>query len=341
MTNLHKTNQTLQIQFDEILVAIHKAKSRAYQNLNRELINLYWQIGEYISSKVSAKLWGKSVVENLAEYIAQKQPNLKGYSARNLWRMKQFHETYRDDEKLSTLLAEISWSHNVAIVSRCKVVEEREFYIRLSIKERLSFRELERQIDTSSFERVITANSGISSALKTIIENKKDDGAICAFKDTYVFDFLDDLPEKHQEKDLQKALINGLKQFILEIGKDFCFVGQNFKLEVGNSDFYIDLLFYHRELRCLVCFELKTEKFKPEHLGQLNFYLEALDQDVKKSDENPSIGILLCEDKDSEVIKYAMSRSLSPTMIADYQTKLIPKKILQDKINQLKESFRE
>jgi predicted nuclease of restriction endonuclease-like (RecB) superfamily len=132
--------------------------------------------------------------------------------------MKQFYETYRDDEKLSTLLAEISWSHNVAIVSRCKVVEEREFYIRLSIKERLSFRELERQIDTSSFERVITAKAGISSALKTIIENKKDDGAICAFKDTYVFDFLDDLPEKHQEKDLQKALINGLKQFILEIG---------------------------------------------------------------------------------------------------------------------------
>ena len=148
-------------------------------------------------------------------------------------------------------------------------------------------------------------------------------------------DFLDDLPQTHKEKDLQQALVNGLKDFILELGKDFSFVGQNYKLEVGSDDFYIDLLFYHRGLSCLVCFELKTEKFKPEHLGQLNFYLEALDQDVKKSHESPSIGILLCTEKNTEVVKYALNRSLSPTLIADYETKLIPKEILQKKMHEL------
>jgi len=211
MTTPQKSNQELQTQFNEVLVAIHNAKSKAYQSLNKELITLYWQIGEYISRKVEAKLWGKSVVENLAEYISQKQPNLKGYSERNLWRMKQFYESYKDNQKLPTLLAEISWSHNVAIMSRCKLVEEREFYIRLTIKERLSFRELERQIDTSSFERVMTASEGVSVALKKIILDKKDNSVASSFKDTYILDFLDDLPEKHQEKDLQKALVNGLK----------------------------------------------------------------------------------------------------------------------------------
>jgi predicted nuclease of restriction endonuclease-like (RecB) superfamily len=362
MTNLQKSDQEFQKQFNEILIAINNAKSRVYSNINKELISLYWDIGKYISDKVEKKLWGKSIVENLANYIYQKQPHLKGYSKQNLWRMKQFYETYKDYEFLSTvsreikktaedkalavrnkelppLLVEISWSHNTEIFSRCKVEEEREFYIRLCIKERLSFRELQRQINTSSFERVMTADDGLSPALKTIVKSKGKDNAISTFKDTYILDFLDDLPREHKEKDLQKALVNGLKEFILEIGKDFSFVGQNYKLEVGDSDFYVDLLFYHRELQCLVCFELKTEKFKPEHLGQLNFYLEALDRDVKKEHEKPSIGILLCDEKDNEVVKYAMSCTLSPTMIADYKTKLIPKKILQDKMHELLSSF--
>lgn len=276
--------------------------------------------------------------------------------------MKQFYETYKNteflsplareiqndkkapaklkpNEKVPPLVAEITWTHNVIIFSRCKLEEEREFYIILCIKERLSKRELERQIDTSSFERVMIGNEGLSPALKTIIKDKQDT-EISPFKDTYIFDFLDGLPKKPKEKDLQQALINGLKEFILELGKDFSFVGQNYKLEVGNSDFYIDLLFYHRELQCLVCFELKTEKFKPEHLGQLNFYLEALDMDVKKAHENPSIGILLCEEKDQEVVKYALNRSMSPAMIADYETKLIPKKALQEKMKELIERMK-
>lgn len=283
--NSQNNLQSQQFQFNEVLLALKSAKNRAYQNLNKEIINLYWQIGQYIHQKVEEKLWGKSVVENLANYITEKQPDLKGYSKRNLWRMKQFYECYKDYEKMPTLLAQmskISWSHNFSIMSRCKIPQEREFYINLSISERLSFRELERQIDTSSFQRVITADVGVSKALKEIVQDRNSNDISAIFKDTYILDFLDDLPQNYKENDLKKSLISGLKRFILEIGKDFSFVGQDFKLEVGNSDFYVDLLFYHRDLQCLVCFELKTTKFKPEHLGQLNFYLGALDQDIKK-----------------------------------------------------------
>jgi RecB family endonuclease NucS len=154
------------------------------------------------------------------------------------------------------------------------------------------------------------------------------------FKDSYVFDFLN-LTDNHNESDLQKGLVNQLKNFILELGKDFIFISEEYKLQVGNSDFYIDLLFYHRGLQCLVAFELKADKFKPEHLGQLNFYLEALDRDVKKTNENPSIGILLCKDKDNEVVEYALSRLLSPTMVAEYETQLPDKKLLLKKLNEL------
>ena len=157
------------------------------------------------------------------------------------------------------------------------------------------------------------------------------------FKNNYVLEFLG-LPEDHNESDLQKALIQNMKSFILELGRDFIFVSEEFRLQVGNQDFFIDLLFYHRGFHCLVAFELKAEKFKPEHLGQLNFYLEALDRDVKKSNENPSIGILLCKDKDNEVVEYALSRSLSPTLVSDYTTQLPNKKILQQKLHEIFEN---
>src|SRR5690606_31775755 len=158
-----------------------------------------------------------------------------------------------------------------------------------------------------------------------------------SFKDSYVFEFLS-LPESHSENDLQSGLVNKMKNFILELGKDFLFIGEEYKLQVGNSDFFIDLLFYHRGLQCLVAFELKADKFKPEHLGQLNFYLEALDRDVKKPNENPSIGILLCKDKDNEVVEYALSRSLSPTMVSDYKMQLPDKKLLKQKLHELFEN---
>ena len=243
--------------------------------------------------------------------------------------MKQFFETYRDFPKISTVLREISWSHNLAIFSRCKSSEEREFYIKMAVSEKYKFRELDRQISASLFERTMIGNAKLSPVLREIHPDLTN-----TFKDSYVFDFLN-LKESHSESDLQKGLIKQMRDFILELGKDFLFVDEEYKVEVGSSDFYIDLLFYHRGLQCLVAFELKADKFKPEHLGQLNFYLEALDRDVKKLNENPSIGVLLCKDKDTEVVEYALSRSLSPTMVSEYKTQLPDKTLLQKKLHEL------
>ncbi|MGM0635472.1 MAG: PDDEXK nuclease domain-containing protein [Bacteroidota bacterium] len=318
--------------FADIIRLIKKSRVKAIKSVNAELINLYWNIGEYISNKIEQSEWGDSVVMELSKYIQKTEPELKGFSDKNIWRMKQFYDTYKDFPKLSTLLREISWSHNLAIFSRCKTTEEREFYLKLAKQENYSFRELDRQISSSLFERTMIGNSKLSTELR---ENNKD--LINTFKDSYVFEFLN-LPERHSEHDLQYGLIEQMKNFILELGKDFLFIGEEYKLQVGNSDFFIDLLFYHRGLQCLVAFELKTDKFKPDHLGQLNFYLEALDRDIKKANENPSIGILLCKDKDSEVVEYALNRSLSPTMVSDYKTQLPDKKILQKKLHELFDS---
>ncbi|RDC61922.1 PDDEXK nuclease domain-containing protein [Adhaeribacter pallidiroseus] len=315
--------------FTDIIQLIKQSRTNAIKAVNAELINLYWNIGEYITKKIERSEWGESVVAELAKYIQRNEPEAKGFSDKNLWRMKQFYETYKDFPILSTLLREISWSHNLAIFSRCKTAEEREFYIKLSKKEKYSFRELDRQISASLFERAMIGNLKISTALR---ETNND--LTNTFKDSYIFEFLS-LPEQHRESELQYGLVRQMKNFILELGKDFLFIGEEYKLQVGNSDFYIDLLFYHRGLQCLVAFELKADKFKPDHLGQLNFYLEALDRDVKKSNENPSIGVLLCKDKDNEVVEYALSRSLSPTMISEYKTQLPDKKLLQQKIHEL------
>lgn len=315
--------------FVDIIQLIKQSRTNAIRAVNAELINLYWSIGEYICKRLELADWGESVVTELAKYIKQNEPEVMGFSDKNLWRMKQFYETYKDSPKLSTLLREISWSHNLAIFSRCKTNEEREFYLKVTKLENYSFRELDRQISASQFERTMLANSKLSTALREAIPDITN-----TFKDSYVFDFLN-LPNPHSESDLQRGLIRQMKDFVLELGKDFLFIGEEYKLQVGNSDFYIDLLFYHRGLQCLVAFELKADKFKPDHLGQLNFYLEALDRDVKRSNENHSIGVLLCKDKDSEVVEYALSRSLSPTMVSEYKTQLPDKKLLQQKLHEL------
>ncbi|HMZ69440.1 MAG TPA: PDDEXK nuclease domain-containing protein [Chitinophagales bacterium] len=315
--------------FSDIIQIIKKSRTNAIKAVNSELINLYWNIGEHISLKVEQSEWGKSVVKELADFIQSTEPELKGFSDKNLWRMKQFYEAYKDFPKLSSLLREISWTHNLTIFSRCKTIEEQEFYIKLTKNENYTSRELERQISSSLFERTMIGNSKLSTSLREASNDLSN-----TFKDSYVFDFLN-LPETHNETDLQKGLINQMKNFILELGRDFLFIGEEYKVQVGSSDFYIDLLFYHRGLQCLVAFELKADKFKPEHLGQLNFYLEVLDRDVKRQNENPSIGILLCKDKDSEVVEYALSRNLSPTMVSQYETQLPDKKLLQQKLQQL------
>lgn len=331
-----KTEQGLMNQFEDVVTLIQRTRSEVIRVANTALIDLYWQIGGYISQRIAAAEWGDGVILQLADYIAKNYPEIRGFSDKNLWRMKQFYETYRGaDEKLSTLLREISWSNNLAIMSRTKSESERLFYIEKCISERLSFRELNRQIDTAMYERSVLTEPKLSTALREIAPN-----ADKVFRDQYVMEFLDGKRYRH-ENDMKVALIDQMKQFILELGKDFIFIDQEYRLQVGNSDFRIDLLFYHRELQCLVAFELKMEKFKPEHLGQLNFYLEALDRDVKKPKENPSIGVLLCKDKDDEVVEYALSRSLSPTMVAEYRLCLPDKKLLQQKMREICEENKE
>lgn len=315
--------------FTDIIQIIKQSRANAIRAVNAELINLYWNIGEFISKKIENSEWGDAVVKELANYIHQNEPEIKGFSDKNIWRMKQFYETYKDFPKLSTAVREISWSHNLAIFSRCKTVEEREFYLKLSKQENYSFRELDRQISAGLFERVMIGNTKLSTVLRESNQSLANN-----FRDIYVFEFLH-LPEPHNESELQRGLVKQMKNFILELGKDFLFIGEEYKLQVGNNDFFVDLLFYHRGLQCLVAFELKADKFKPDHLGQLNFYLEALDRDVKKENENPSIGILLCKDKDNEVVEYALSRSLSPTMVSEYKTQLPDKKLLQQKLNEM------
>ena len=317
--------------FEEVLCLIDAARRRAVAAVNKELIDLYWSIGEHISSKIVAGSWGEGTVTALAAAIRQRHPNARGYSAQNLWRMRQFYETYRGQPKLSALLRELTWTHNLFILGKCKRNEEREFYLRLAAGQKWTSRELERQINGALFERTVLSPTKLSAPLRELHPAAGE-----VFKDTYLFEFLE-LPPEHTEADLQRALVEKLKQFLIELGRDFCFVGSYYPLQVGGRDFEIDLLFFNRALNCLVAFELKIEEFEPAHLGQLEFYLEALDRDVRKPHEGPSIGVLLCATKDHEVVEYALSRAASPALVAEYQTRLPDKKLLQSKLHEFYE----
>jgi predicted nuclease of restriction endonuclease-like (RecB) superfamily len=349
-----------QKEFDAFIRLIQTSRKQALQSVNAELINLYWNVGAYLKIEMEDKKWGEKKIMALADFIQNNYPELKGFNKRGLYRMKQFYETYTDNDFLNninknaqntenqifaivsspmtqldfedirqSLLAKISWTHHLTLMSRAKTNEERAFYLHLCVQENYTVKELERQINASFYERVVLGKVQLSATNSEMQMTVKD-----FFKDKYVFEFLN-INDEHSEQELQKGLISEMKNFILELGKDFLFISENYRVQVGNGDFYIDLLFYHRSLQCLVAFELKTDKFKPEHLGQLNFYLEALDRDVKKANENPSIGILLCKDKDNEIVEYALSRSLSPTMVAEYTVLLPDKKLLQEKLHDL------
>lgn len=314
--------------FTEVANLIQAARHKAFQSVNTTLIDLYWHVGEYISRKIETAEWGDGVVEQLAAYLARTQPGLRGFTRPNLFRMRQFYETYRLDEKVSALLRQLTWTHNITIISQSKLPEEREFYLRLAIQEKWSTRELERQFKAALFERTVLHPPKVSPLVTQIHPD-----ALSVFKDSYLLEFLG-LPDGHDESDLHKGLLHKLKEFLIELGRDFCFVGSEFPVQVGKRDFALDLLFFHRGLNCLVAIELKVGRFEPEYLGKLGFYLEALDRDVKKVHENPAIGVLLCASKDAEVVEYALSRSLSPAMIAEYQTQLPDKQLLQAKLHE-------
>jgi predicted nuclease of restriction endonuclease-like (RecB) superfamily len=315
--------------FAEVIEMIQAARGQALTAVNTVLIDLYWNIGEYISRKLETAAWGEGVVEALARYIQRRHPSLRGFTRPNLFRMRQFFEAYKGDEKVSPLVRQLPWTHHLIILGQSKHPEEREFYIRLAIRERWGKRELERQLGAAAFERAVLSPAKVSPVVAQMHPE-----ALGVFKDSYMVEFLD-LPRDHSESDLHHGLVHKLKDFLIELGRDFCFVGSEYPVQVGKRDFELDLLFFHRGLNCLCAIELKVGRFEPEHLGKLNFYLEALDRDVRKPHEGPSIGVLLCASKDSEVVEYSLSRSLSPALVAEYQTQLPEKRLLQAKLHEL------
>lgn len=314
--------------FNEVLALIRSARQQAVQAVNTQLIDLYWQVGGYISRKMENAEWGDSVISQLAEHLAQTQPGLRGFTRPNLFRMRQFYDTYRGDSIVSPLVRQLPWTHNMIVLSQSKHPQEREFYLRMAIQEKWSKRELERQLKAALFERSVTQPAKASAVLK-----QTHPAALEIFRDAYMVEFLD-LPGVHAETDLHQGLLGRLKEFLIELGRDFCFVGSEYPVQVGGRDFALDLLFFHRGLNCLVAIELKVGRFEPEYLGKLNFYLEALDRGVRKPHENPAIGVLLCASKEDEVVEYALNRSLSAALIAEYQVQLPDKQLLQAKLHE-------
>ena len=312
--------------FAQVAALIDSARENAFRKVNEELILMYRNIGKILSEKAKDATYGDGYVDGLASYIQDNFPGIKGFNRRGLYRMKQFYELYAGNENVSPLVTQLSWTNHLLIMSGCKSDEEREFYIMLSVKERYTKRQLERQIDSGYYERYMLSKD------KLLPEKVKSE--LNPFLDSYVVEFLD-LPSGFLEKDLRKGLIAGMKQFILEIGRDFTFIDEEYAITVGGEDFRIDLLFYHRTLRCLVAMELKTGKFKPEYVSKMDFYLEGLDRQVKKPDENPSVGLILCASKNDEVVEYAMSRTMSPMMVSRYQLQLPDGEVLRKKLQEL------
>ncbi|MBC8523851.1 MAG: DUF1016 family protein [Chlorobium phaeobacteroides] len=314
--------------FDEVARLIHAARERALQAVNTELIDLYWKIGGILDRRIAEDGWGKGTVVSLSEYIQSRQPGIRGFSPQNLWRMLQFFQTWREAEKVSTLLRQLPWSAHLHIMAKTRRHDEREFYLKMAIQQRWSVREVARQIDNALFERAVLNPPKLSTALRELYPE-----AETLFRDAYIVEFLE-LPDGFHERDLHQGLLRNLQRFLCEVGRDFCFIGSEVPLQVGGRDFAVDMLFFHRELNCLIAIELKIGEFQPEHLGKLEFYLEALDRDVRKPHEGPSIGLLLCASKDSEVVEYALGRSLSPALVAEYQTRLPDRHLLQAKLHE-------
>lgn len=354
-----------------------KDKYRASVAVKNETLFTAWSVGKYVSDKLKNEEWGSKVVSQLSEYIRSKRPDIKGFSKRNLYNMVMFYDEYSSETFAATIrkymtdkfvqseTAQIGFeqenaiivqsgtaqfvqsqtgqmpniltlttlTNHIEILCRCKSVEERLFYILYAHKEQLLVRELQRCISNQTYSALLNDKTNLSKGLLETYPNSP-----MMFKDTYFVDFLN-LPKKHSESKLKHGLIENMKQFILELGKDFIFMDQEYRLNVGASSFKADLLFFYRGLQALVAVELKKTKFHPRDLGQLEFYLEALDRDVKRSNENPSIGIILCPDADKVVVEYAMSRSMSPTMIAEYKRILIPQEQMQQQLKEFCQFF--
>ena len=376
-SNNDLTNNPQECQFTEVVDIIVQHRSKASCAVNEQSLLCAWYVGGYVSKKLKRDEWGSKVVAQLSEYIRSKRPDIKGFSKRNIYNMVMFYDEYSSEAfvaairkymtdkfvqsetaqieskqrnaiivqsetaqivqsqigQMPNILTLTTLTNHIEILCRCKIMEERLFYILYAHKEHLFVRELQRCISNQTYSALLSRKTTLSKGLLETYPNSP-----IMFKDTYFVDFLN-LPKKHSESKLKHGLIEHMKQFILELGKDFIFMDQEYRLNVGASSFKADLLFFHRGLQALVAVELKTSKFHPRDLGQLEFYLEALDRDVKRSNENPSIGIILCPDADKVVVEYAMSRSMSPTMIAEYKRILIPQEQMQEQLREFCQFF--
>ena len=298
----------------QIKQRVRAAQYAALKAVNREQIALYWDIGRLIVERQAGSSWGKSVVENLARDLQAEFPGTQGFSASNLWRMKLFCETYAPSQKLAPLVREIGWTHNLIIMERCEDPLEREFYIRMTRKFGWTKNVVAAQIDNQAYQKTMLGQTNFA---KTVPARLRDQAKL-AVKDEYTFDFLE-LGEEHTERELERALIGRIEQFLREMGGVFTFMGSQYRLEIGSEEYFIDLLLYHRALRCLLAVDLKIGPFKPEYVGKMQFYLAALDDLVRRADENPSIGMIICRTKERAVVEYALRESNKPIGVGTYQ----------------------
>lgn len=298
----------------EIKERIHKAQYDAFKAVNKELITLYWDIGRSIVAKQDKLGWGKAIVETLAKDLQKEFPGIQGFSSANLWRMRNFYLAYHPNEKLAPLVREISWTKNIIILERCKDDIRREFYLKITKKFGWTKDVLINQLEAGAFERYMANQTNFDKA----VPGKYRHQAKLAVKDEYSFDFLE-IAEEHSEKELELALLENVRKFLLEMGGYFTFVGNQYRLEIDDQEFSIDLLLYHRQLRCLVAIELKIGAFKPEYAGKMQFYLSALNDRAKLQDENPSIGIILCKGKSRTIVEYALKDTKKPIGVSTYK----------------------
>lgn len=298
----------------EIKHRIKAAQYEAFKAVNRELIALYWDIGSMIVARQQGETWGKSIVEKLAVDLQAEFPGVSGFSVQNLWRMKQFYEKYSVNEKLSLLVREISWTNNLVIMSKCKDGLECEYYIRMAKKFGWSKNILLHNVENKTYEKTLLSQTNFEQVLPEEIQRQLK----LAVKDEYAFDFLE-LGDMHSERQLEQAILSRVEPFLREMGGMFTFVGSQYRLEVGDKEYFIDILLYHRPLKCLVALELKIGEFMPEYVGKMQFYLALLDDKVKMPDENPSVGIILCKYKDKMIVEYALRDVNKPIGISTYK----------------------
>jgi predicted nuclease of restriction endonuclease-like (RecB) superfamily len=311
---------------NEIKRRITTARINAARSVNRELIKLYWDIGGIIVARQKQHGWGQGVVRQLAADLAADFNNLEGFSANNLWRIRNFYLAYKDHPKLAQLVQEIPWGQNIVILQMVKDIEERAYYISASSEMGWSRNVLLNQIKAGAYQhqKTMPKQHNFPQALPAHLAEQADE----SLKSVYSLDFLD-ITKPVLERELERRLVEKVKRFMLELGKGFCFIGNQHRLTLNDNEYFVDMLFYNRILKCLVAIELKTGKFEIEHAAKMDFYLDLLNEQIKLDDENPSVGIILCVQKDSVVVEYALRRAINPMGVAEYRLAKKPTKELK------------